>query len=65
MKNVKLAKIVKEKLKEKENDISFEKILADVDMTFDDNAKESDIQNIVESYLAEYEYKNESFRKER
>ena len=56
MKNVDVAKIVEKELEKKGYDVSFNKILNDLDVSFDDNLDENDIENIVDSYLAELEY---------
>lgn len=56
MKNTELAKIVEKKLEEKGYEISFSKILDDLDVSFNDDLEEKDVKNIVDSYLAELEY---------
>lgn len=56
MENSEVAKIIKKKLEEKGYDVSFNKILDDLDISFNDNIEEKDIENIVDSYLAELEY---------
>lgn len=56
MKNVEIAKKVEKELNEKGYDVSFNKILNDLDVSHDDDLTEKDIENIVESYLAELEY---------
>ena len=56
MKNSEIAKIVEKKLEEKGYDISFNKILDDLDVSFNDDIDEKDIENIVDSYIAELEY---------
>lgn len=56
MKNSEVAKIIEEKLEKKGYDVSFNKILNDLDISFNDNIEEKDIENIVDSYLAELEY---------
>lgn len=54
--NVEIAKKVEKELNKKGYDISFNKILDDLDVSHDDDLKEKDIENIVESYVAELEY---------
>lgn len=56
MKNVEVAKKVEKELNEKGYDVSFNKILNDLDVSNNDDLTEKDIENIVESYLAELEY---------
>lgn len=56
MKNIEVAKKVEKELNKKGYEVSFNKILNDLDISFNDNLTDKDIENIVDSYLAELEY---------